>query len=108
MDRPIKWILVNNEIRLSNCLFHRDLINDKYDRYFEVKGGGIIEVDDNNKLIIFKGKSEEFGSVNKEDFNNALKENIEEIYRTLWMVMAMRDRDNKEKEYNDYKITFIN
>ena len=89
-DKPIKWILVNGEVRISTCLYHRDLLH-KNERYPDVKGGGILEILPETKTLRFYGKSDDFGQVKISDFHKAIdnKETREDIYHDASLIGMM-------------------
>lgn len=93
-EKPIKWILVNGEIRCSTCLYHRDLLK-KNERYSDVNGGGVLEIIPETKTLRFHGKSEDFGQVNPSDFNKAInnKETRERIYHDATLIWWMLGND---------------
>ena len=72
----IKWILINNEIRISSALYHRWLL--KKNEY-TCDGGGIVTIDKENKLIIFSGESDDFGKASEKEFWNAVEHCREDI-----------------------------
>lgn len=89
-EKPVKWILIGDEIRASRCLFHRDLLNN---REYTCDGGGIVTLDDENKTIIFSGESTDFGKANEKQFNNAISKCFDNLRKELYFVFR-KDVDN--------------
>lgn len=90
---PVKYIVINGEIRMSHVQYHRFLLK-KRERTCD--GGGIVELDNINKLIIFSGKSDDFGKVDKDYLQKIIENNREKIDNNLYFLF------NKEitKNYN--------
>lgn len=108
MSKPIKWILINGEIRLSTCLYHRDLL-EKNERGSEVDGGGIVTIDIEENKIILHGKSDDFGIVKPELLKKALQ-NERNINRIKW-ICEMIGQHLLDIDYdlvlNDFEVTTL-
>lgn len=94
-DRPVKWILIGDEIRLSHALYHRYLLEKNE---YKCDGGGIVKLDKENKKVIFGGISDDFGKANEKDFYRALSINRDDVDRYLFFAF----REDTE----DYEIIF--
>lgn len=57
---PIKFILYKGEFLIARVRFHKDMLPEGYDKS-DVAGGGFAEMDNDNKVIKVRGKSEDFG-----------------------------------------------
>lgn len=58
-----KYIIEDQDLILSNCTMHNDLVTDKKN----VKGGGLFKYEDNIKTFTLFGSSFEFGTASLKD-----------------------------------------
>ena len=69
-----KYLLYDGKIRMGFSIdYHNELLPKDYDKAL-IKGGGRIDIDRENKRILFYGISAEFGECKKEDFLKAIPE----------------------------------
>ena len=77
----VKWIFINNSIRMSHTPYHKFLL-----QYNEntCDGGGMVDVFPKDKLVVFYGQSEDFGKADikkvQEVFENDREFYMQELY----------------------------
>ena len=57
---PLKFIIYDDELLLGRVKFHRNLLPDDFDHRL-VYGGGMFELDHENKTVNLFGRSHDFG-----------------------------------------------
>lgn len=95
-DRPIKWILIGDEIRLSHALYHRDLLRGRETR---CEGGGVVTIDKTAKTITFSGESDDFGKADQKAFMNALDKSLDRVRLDLYFCTR--------EDVDGYSVRFI-
>ncbi len=96
-EKSFKWILINNEIRISGAAYHRYLLEKNENT---CDGGGLVSIDKEDKLIIFFGESQDFGKVKKDVLEKAIEENRKRIDYCLYFLFNQTDT-------NDYEIKIL-
>ena len=71
--KPIKFLIVNDKIRVDSVSYHRHLLTPD-DKFSQIKGGGMVEVEynDENKTIRFDGGSADYGTFKQFDIKEAI------------------------------------
>lgn len=64
-----KFIVENGDIIIGKVEFHKELVTDKS----KVRGGGLFQLSDDKKTILFFGKSFDFGEPHEEELIEAVK-----------------------------------
>jgi hypothetical protein len=64
-DMKLKFIIYNNELRLSRTRFHKDMLPLGYETAL-VRGGGEFRIDQEARELIVFGKSHDFGPFDPE------------------------------------------
>lgn len=91
----IKWILAGDEIRISHAAYHRWLLKDNETT---CDGGGVVDVDEETKRVIFSGFSDDFGKADRVKFMNAAVKDRASIDNALYFMFDV--------ETEDYEIIF--
>ena len=89
-----KFIIQNGRMRLGFVEYHSELLADKKNRTL-IAGGGRYAIFENEKVILFYGTSNEFGSVSDDAFTRCLKPSVLNIYQILF---------SKKEYFSDAKI----
>lgn len=73
--KPIKFLIVNDKIRVDSVSYHRHLLTPG-DKFSQIKGGGMVEFEynDENKLIRFDGGSADYGTFKRFDLKKAISQ----------------------------------
>ena len=80
--KQLKFIRLGDDLLMGWVEFHMDLIPKK--RYKETPlGGGVINIDVNNKSITFTGKSQDFGKVDPAWLSDWIKRNKVDLISDL-------------------------
>lgn len=87
--KKLKFLRVNDEIKMGWVEFHSDLISKRLIKP-EIKGGGIVLVDQSNKTITFTGHSVDFGYINSEWLKEYLKINKADIYSDIDLLFQLK------------------
>jgi outer membrane receptor for Fe3+-dicitrate len=69
MDLYSKFIIEDDSLILSKVSYHRNLVTDRS----KVRGGGWFIYNDTDKVFLFHGTSEEFGTASMEDIKKCVE-----------------------------------
>lgn len=99
------WNGKNIEIRIGYPIYHRDLLNKSDEKnHIDCYGGGLWDVNFENKTIKLYGDSDDFGKPSKKDIEVAIK-NLDNIdwWRISHAIEHSYDVEIDEDELSTYK-----
>jgi hypothetical protein len=72
-----KFIIIDDQVIMGTVEFHRELVGDYHIKQgLKVIGGGSWHFDEENNILYFYGRSDDYGAVTAETFTKALKESL--------------------------------
>lgn len=81
--KPIKFLIVNDKIRVDSVSYHRHLLTSD-DKFAIIKGGGMVEFEynDENMTVRFVGGSADYGTFKQFDVKESIK-NTQDLSHSL-------------------------
>ena len=83
-----KFVICDKKLLMGNVSVHRQLVNTSSDAE-KITGGGHWYTDHNTKTVYFYGSSREFGTVTKEQFDEATKQQSLNRFRIVFSENAL-------------------
>ena len=85
--KPKKFLIYGNELLLGRVNLHKHLLPDNAD-YSKIWGGGMFEVDRENKVLKLYGESMDFGRFSEEKLHNIILPS----YLNDYVIISRRDK----------------
>lgn len=96
METFAKYILINNEIRMSHTPYHKFLLmNNEH----TCDGGGMVDVFPKDKLIMFYGQSVDFGKADIHKVQKIFENNREFYMQELYFCFDIDDIETYEVKF---------